>query len=190
MRLRLKSGLHGACAYKTDLLLLGEYIEGLDFPICNKFTPTVLDGQLCYTLDLGSALPNIETFDGNRGGLVLLLDYNTERSIKPKEPAQEETNNSKRFIIVGDIAGENDNKAKIFIHTLKSHYGFGGASYVMSSLKKTTPTEDFLKLPLSRRGCADKDQQECLMKTYLDQKLQNCGCVPWEITNWTKVNLK
>ena len=47
------------CAYKTDLLLLGEHIKGLKFPVCNKFTPTVLDGQLCYNLDINSALPNV-----------------------------------------------------------------------------------------------------------------------------------
>ena len=36
------------CAYKTNLALMGEYIEDLEFPVCNSFIPTVLDGQLCY----------------------------------------------------------------------------------------------------------------------------------------------
>ena len=86
------------CAYKTDLLLLGEYIEGLEFPICNKFTPTVLDGQLCYTFDISSVLPDMETLDGKDGELLLLLDYNTERSVSSQRSTKTNTGNGKRYI--------------------------------------------------------------------------------------------
>ena len=42
---RMPSAFIPFCAYQTSLLLLGEFIGGLKFPVCNKFTPTVLDGH-------------------------------------------------------------------------------------------------------------------------------------------------
>merc|ERR1719458_1535045 len=68
----------------------------------------------------------------------------------------------------------------VFIHTLKSRSGFGAGRYAMSALKQMSPTEDFLKLSPTARGCANEDQQFCLMRRYMDQKLQECGCIPWE----------
>ena len=41
------------CAYQTDMLALGEYIEGLEFPV---FTPILHRGQRCYTKDVSSLL--------------------------------------------------------------------------------------------------------------------------------------
>ena len=32
--------------------IMGEYVDGLNFPICNAFKPKILDGELCYALDL------------------------------------------------------------------------------------------------------------------------------------------
>ena len=89
-----------------------------------------------------------------------------------------------------DTHTEDDKEAMVFIHTLKSRSGFGAGRYAMSALKRMSPTEDFLKLPPTARRCADEDQQHCSMKRYLDQKLQECGCIPWEFpkgSNITKV---
>ena len=89
-----------------------------------------------------------------------------------------------------DTHTEDDKEAMVFIHTLKSGSAFGAGSYAMSALKRMSPTEDFLKLSPTARRCANEDQQHCLMKKYLDQKLQECGCIPWEFpkdSNSTKV---
>ena len=168
------------CAYKTDLLLLGEYIEGLEFPVCNKFVPTVLDRQLCYTLDISSALPNMETIDGKDGELMLLLDYNKERSVSSQRSKKTINGNGKRYISMKDAHTDDDQEARIFIHTLKAFSGFGGGSYSMNSLKRMSPTVDFLKLPIAKKGCANDDRQHCLMRKYMKQKQRDCGCVPWE----------
>ena len=174
------------CAYKTDLLMLGERITGLKFPVCNKFKPTVLDGQLCYTLDLSSTLPNTMTLDGKEGELTLLLDYNNERSIGLQKTKNIDNESSDRYLNMKDTFASDDHEARIFIHTLKPYSGHGAGSYTMSSLKQMSPTEDFLKLLTEKRGCAYNDEQDCLMKNFLKQKLYKCGCTPWEFLNWRK----
>ena len=181
--------LHSAfipfCAYKTDLLLLGEHIDGLDYPVCNKFTPTVLDGQLCYTLDISSALPDVESLDGKEGELTLLLDYNKERSVKPSKLEKAEKGSSKRILTIEEAETDIEQEARIFIHTLKPFSGHGAGSYKMSSLKRIYATEDFLNLPPSERGCTNTDKQRCLTETYLQQKRRNCSCIPWEFPQAT-----
>ena len=51
------------CAYQTNLLALGEYIDEHEFPVCSQFAPTVHKGQRCYTIDVSSLLPDFETKD-------------------------------------------------------------------------------------------------------------------------------
>ena len=119
---KLPSAFIPFCAYKTSMLLLGEYIDGFEFPVCNKFTPTVLDGQLCFKLDVSSIVDpsDRKTEEGKRGTLMLLLDYNKERSIEPKDvesKANRTTHND--HINLEDTPDEEDQEARIFIHTLK-----------------------------------------------------------------------
>ena len=174
------------CAYKTDLLLLGEHIKGLKFPVCNKFTPTVLDGQLCYNLDINSALPNEDTLDGKQGELTLILDYNLERSVGSQRSTKNDHQISKRFLEMEDIYIREAQEARIFVHTLKPFSGLGAGSYTMRSLKHISPTDDFLKLPSEKRRCAKYDKQDCLAKTLQRHKLQTCNCTPWEFPQDSK----
>ena len=48
----LPSALIPFCAYQSNLKTLGTSIPGLNFPVCNAFRPTLLHGQLCYSLDI------------------------------------------------------------------------------------------------------------------------------------------
>ena len=111
---------------------------------------------------------------------MLLLDYNKERSVSSKRPTKTSISSSERYINMKDADQDADQEARIFIQTLKTFSRYGGGSYSMSSLKKMSPTQDFLKLSPSIKGCTNEDKQQCLMRTYLKQKLHDCGCVPWE----------
>ena len=66
------------CAYKTDLNFskVSPVLEGTDFPICSSFLPTILEGQLCYKLQL-----NQSSGQGKGNELMLLMDYNEDRSL-------------------------------------------------------------------------------------------------------------
>ena len=61
------------CAYQSNLTLLGRQMPDVPFTVCDKFQPTVLEGQLCYSLDLGDIRQG-ETKAGLEQGLLLVID--------------------------------------------------------------------------------------------------------------------
>ena len=67
------------CAYKTDLNISENplTLPGLTVPLCSAFLPTILEGQLCYELKL-----NQPSGQGRRNQLMLVLDYNKDRSLQ------------------------------------------------------------------------------------------------------------
>ena len=102
------------CEYNEDMLAVGELMEGFPFPVCNAFTPSVIEGQLCYTFTPS----NTRTTDtASNPVLVFLLDYNEDRDysnliekdddddIVPDTLCLEETN-------------DRNSEALIYIHTL------------------------------------------------------------------------
>ena len=102
------------CEYNEDMLAVGELMEGFPFPVCNAFTPSVIEGQLCYTFTPSNA----RTTDiASNPVLVFLLDYNEDRDysniiekdddddIVPDTLCLEETN-------------DRNSEALIYIHTL------------------------------------------------------------------------
>ena len=66
------------CAFKTDLNISKNplVLPGTTFPFCNSFVPTILAGQRCFKLMLNDTAGG----QGKRNELMLLLDYNEERS--------------------------------------------------------------------------------------------------------------
>ena len=58
------------------MLAVGEYIENFEFPACNKFRPTFLDGEFCYQLDV-KIIQNISATE--QPSIVFLLDQNEDR---------------------------------------------------------------------------------------------------------------
>ena len=68
------SALIPFCAYNGDMNITGQYIPGLDFPICNKFKPTILDGQLCYAVDMKDVLKERASKPGRGLGLLLAIE--------------------------------------------------------------------------------------------------------------------
>ena len=70
------SALIPFCSYQEDSSLLGQERPGLDnLTICDKFQPTILEGQLCYSLDVVKYKSG-NTEAGKRNGLFILVDYN------------------------------------------------------------------------------------------------------------------
>ena len=66
------------CGYKTDLEIsksLTSHLYEITYPNCSSFTPTILAGQLCFMLRL-----NDTSGQGKKNELMLLLDYNEDRS--------------------------------------------------------------------------------------------------------------
>ena len=65
----------------------------------------------------------------------------------------------------------------------------GEGSYALTSVKEIQATEEFLGLDIETRKCQTEEIfEDCTTRKYLDQLEQKCGCVPYNIRNFTKDN--
>ena len=55
------------------------YSETLGLPVCDMFVPTLLDGRLCYKVDMDRFEEDITYQKGKGYGLNFLMDYNEDR---------------------------------------------------------------------------------------------------------------
>ena len=139
--------------------------------ICDKFEPTILEGQLCYTMDIAK-LTEYPTRSGKTNGLLFFLDPN------PYKLNTTEKN-------VGDQS------FKVSIHTLAQYNTIRHGSYGMGALKKMTGTKSFNQLPDHQKKCLVHNREECQTEKYLDQIKKECECVPWALqTNQGKIQVK
>ena len=77
------------CAYKSDLnfsINPMSSVNYLNYPTCSSFLPIMSDGQLCYQLRL-----NEPSGQGKKNELMLLLDYNEDRSLQMATPQEKES---------------------------------------------------------------------------------------------------
>ena len=148
----------------------------MTFPICTSFQPTLLDGQLCYKLDLKK-----ESGQGKKNELLLLLDYNTELSIHPNLGSSGIDRSEEMYL---DTVDTEQYEAKIHINTLSKATEFGGGSYKMTVVKKMTAKPDFLKMPLKDRNCEVEEFKDCKTRNLIEK----CNCVPSELPGF-KVSL-
>ena len=169
------------CAYKTDLNFTGKSptLDGTNFPLCSSFFPTILEGQLCYKLTV-----NRTSGKGKTNELLILLDYNEDRSIKlPLQRLAPTLLNSinrisNRTLNFDRALGSIESlSAKIQINTLSPYTDYGGGIYIMTDVKRMTAKEDFLTMPLKDRNCEVELYEDCrTIKLF-----EHCNCVPWEI---------
>ena len=163
------------CAYKTDLNFSGNSptLDGTTFPLCSSFLPVILEGQLCYELTL-----NDTSGKGKKNELMILLDYNEDRSFQALSDMNKTNLYSNRTInfdtAVESIQGSS---AKVQINTLSPYIGFGRGSYQITDVKRMTATDDFLKMPLKDRNCEVEFYEDCRTR----KLLEGCNCVPWEL---------
>ena len=150
-----------------DNSLIGrERLPGLNQTICNKFEPTILEGQRCYSLDVAK-IDKRPTREGKRNGLFLLLDPNSFQVRSDERKNGENTNEERTF--------------KVYIHTLAQYTAYGAGSYGMSALKKMTGTKSFEQLPDKQKKCRVHNCEQCQTQHFLEEIKNKCGCVPWAL---------
>ena len=135
---------------------------------CDKFKPTLLEGQLCYSLDI-TKVERRKTRIGKAGGFLFLIDPSP---------------NQKRY---GNTHATQDAQHfKIYISTLGRYKIMEGGAYAMRTLKQMTATTSFANLPIAKTRCQVHNFVECQNKKYLDQVKSRCQCIPWVLmTNKT-----
>ena len=172
------SALIPFCAYRTNLGFAGNFsnLPGITFPLCSSFLPTILEGQLCYKLEL-----NKPSGQGKGNALMLLLDSNEDRSLQAigndKEVAESPNETINLDVAVESIQGVS---AKIYINMLSPYINFGGGVFKMTVVKRMSAKEDFLMMPLKSKNCEVEAYQDCQTRNLLDE----CNCVPWEVPSY------
>ena len=170
------------CAFQSNMALSDhlKYIDDIVYPVCSSFQPTILEGQLCYKLQVNST-----GAEGKKNQLMLLLDYNEDRSIYAPQKTKwmqyiqggiAKKINSKILTLNMDGAADIQRKeAKVHINTLSSFRGFGSGTYKISDVKKMT--NDFLNMALEDRKCEVMPFEECRNQKLLEE----CNCDPLAI---------
>ena len=103
-------------------------------PLCSSFVPTILEGQRCYKLELKEL-----SGKGKRNELMLLLDYNEERSLQTSsqtEGVEESQFSWKVMNFDTAVQGLQGTSAKVQINTLSPFVHFGGGMFSMIGIKK------------------------------------------------------
>ena len=137
-----------------------------NFTFCDKFWPTVYNGQLCYSLNLSQTISS-KSIGGLENSLVLVLDQpNNFEMIDGKE--------SQATITIDTLGGFSDNRP---------------GKYYMSNLKKMTGTDAFMSLPDSDKECQLEAYKDCKMDKIFAQLENECHCVPWQISNFKKFRM-
>ena len=137
---------------------MGKEVDG--FVACIKFQPTVLEGQMCYSMDLSKT--GISSKAGKSNGLMLVLDSNS-----PWDGAM--------------------NIARIFLNTLFPFTDYRNGSYAMSSLKKMTATKAFLGMSVSDKKCQVETLEECKTRKFLEKIQKECRCTQWALQDKKEV---
>ena len=159
------SALIPFCSYQMDTDLLGRrQLELSNLTVCDKFKQTILEGQLCYLLDI-TRLVKRSTKAGKNLGLWVLLD-----------PSPFRLNTSTKMRLI-----DQTQDFKVYVHTLAQHTAFGSGEYAMSALKRMRGTNSFKQLPDSQKNCQVHNREECETKRFLDQVWSNCDCAPWDV---------
>ena len=168
------------CAFQTSLTALGQTRQPLPFPACDNFQPTVLEGQLCYQLDLSLIAHNMQTAKGLRNGLVLVIDQGSQLSRK-----ESQTLRTKNKISSLNLEPYNDEEyaARIYMNTLASFSDFRAGSYALSALKKIGGTSQFLELQDEVKQCQLGSIEHCQSKSYIEKVESRCSCVPWSLSS-------
>ena len=122
---------------------------------------------------------------GKEMELMLLLDYNEDRSLEASFTKKAASLSSNMTLNLGTAVGSIQAlTAKVQIDLLTPYVDFGGGIYKMSDVKRMTTKDDFLKMPLKDRNCEVELFEDCRTRNLLEE----CDCVPWELADF-QVNL-
>ena len=158
------------CAYQGNLL--GVTSPELNFTACDLFEPTLVQNQLCYSLNL-TKTKNWTTKENNGNALILVIDQ--EASMTLEREGEE------------SIDHDSGSFGKLFIDTLSHFHDVRSGTYVLSSLKQLMGTTQFLELTDKEKECQIEPFEECQRRNLLKKITQQCHCVPWLMSNGFKV---
>ena len=167
------------CAYKADLTIPGNKMDGFAFPFCTGFDPILLEGDVCYTVNIKALIKEpIKTEMGKENGLMLLLDSGSLGLANQDKPVMEDFNRLNMAQRQGEVGS-----LRIYINTLAPFSNNRAGSYKMSTLKEMNGTNNFLGSPLRTKQCwsygrKERTLEQCQSQAYTESVQKECGCLP------------
>ena len=92
------SALIPFCEFGGNISVMGVKIENFDVHFCNSFKPTIIENQLCYTVDPNKYKDQIDL--ENDLSISLFINYNEEKEIALEG---NEISGEDDYIIIGTI---------------------------------------------------------------------------------------
>ena len=116
--------------------------------------------------------------------LILLLDYNVERSTKfgATRNIQDAKSSDLRFLSRYNKKKKSTDGAKIHLDTLEEYSHDGGGRYELSAVKLLKTTLNFDKYSDQKTGC-QKSQiyVQCYDEILVNYTKMQCGCAPFHL---------
>ena len=169
------------CAYHTTLL--GQKSVLLPpFTFCSQFRPTLLEGQLCYLLNV-SSLNQPKSKVGFNNGLMLVLDESSGYANHLGEAKRDMRTVNDIVSLELKPPNSAQHSTRIYLNNLASFVGYSKGSYMMSALKKMKGTKEFLDLADNKKGCSIETFEDCQKRNYFKKVVPKCGCIPWALSN-------
>ena len=154
-------------------VLKGKAIPNMSFPVCDLFDPVVLDGKLCFQMEMTKKMPKENTVQGE--GLTLIIDANIEKSVA-KEMGKRVKNNFKGFDL-REVPVETKKLVGVNIGTLAPYLDYGPGNYILTSVKQMSATEGFLSMSKKKRECEKEKFESCQARLF-QERVKKCGCSP------------
>ena len=167
----MPSALIPFCSFGS--ILKGKVIQNISFPVCDLFDPVVLDGKLCYQMEMTKKMPKEITVQ--RKGLTLIMDANTEKSLS-KQIGRDDKKNLKSMDLQ-EASVETRNLVGVNIGTLAPYFAYGPGNYILSAVKQMSTTDSFLSMSKEKREC-EKEKFESCQKRLFQERVKQCGCTP------------
>ena len=157
------------CAFDGELDRHGTLLANFSVPFCSTFAPTIIEGQLCYALNI--------TKIGLIKEALFFIDTNLERSVH----ASQQNSKKSGALRLKQGLGEKSQLAKIHIDTLEPFTSETFASYALTSLKKMTSTQNFEEMSDKDKGCRMEARGDCERKMLVQKVSEMCQCVPFSL---------
>ena len=172
----MPSALIPFCSFGS--VMKGKHTPNISLRVCDLFDPVVLDGKLCYQMDMTKKMPKENTVQGE--GLTLIIDANIDKSVSKQ--IKTELNYLVNFLVkdlesfdLREAPVETKKLAGINIGTLAPFFAFGPGNYILTAVKQMSATDGFLSLSSKKREC-EKEKFETCQKRLFQESIKKCGC--------------
>ena len=108
------------CQFGDDMSVMGTQIPEFSQPVCSGFEKTVVEGEVCYQVDVNKYRDGLDWRESMQFGLGFLIDTNQEydtKSFFSDKRLRKDTNNDE-VSLRNYVRFEDSSKVKIYLHTV------------------------------------------------------------------------